>query len=30
MDKICRETLPPQCGFEWTELSLQQILAGNS
>ena len=30
MDKICRETLPPQFGFEWTELSLQQILAGNS
>ena len=30
MDKICRETLPPQFGFDWTELSLQQILAGNS
>jgi len=30
MDEICRETLPPQFGFEWTELSLQQILAGNS
>jgi multidrug efflux pump len=30
MDQICRETLPPQFGFEWTELSLQQILAGNS
>jgi hypothetical protein len=28
MDKICRETLPPQFGFGWTELSLQQILAG--
>jgi AcrB/AcrD/AcrF family len=30
MDKVCRETLPPQFGFEWTELSLQQVLAGNS
>jgi multidrug efflux pump len=30
MDQICRETLPPQFGSEWTELSLQQILAGNS
>ena len=30
MEQICRETLPPQFGFEWTELSLQQILAGNS
>jgi multidrug efflux pump len=30
MEQICRETLPPQFGFEWTELSLQQNLAGNS
>src|SRR5258708_24137578 len=30
MDRVCRETLPPQFGFEWTELSLQQVLAGNS
>ena len=30
MEQICREPLPPQFGFEWTELSLQQILAGNS
>ncbi len=30
MEQICREALPPQFGFEWTELSLQQILAGNS
>ena len=30
MEKISRETLPPQFGFEWTQLSLQEILAGNS
>jgi multidrug efflux pump len=30
MDQLARETLPPQFGFEWTELSLQQILAGNT
>src|ERR1700757_2716156 len=30
IEQICRDTLPPQFGFEWTQLSLQQILAGNS
>jgi multidrug efflux pump len=30
MEQICRDTLPPQFGFEWTQLSLQEILAGNS
>jgi multidrug efflux pump len=30
MEKLANETLPSQFGFEWTELSLQQILAGNS
>jgi multidrug efflux pump len=30
MNQLCQETLPPQFGIEWTELSLQQILAGNS
>ena len=30
MAQVCKDTLPPQFGIEWTELSLQQILAGNS
>ena len=30
MEQLAHETLPPQFGFEWTELSLQQILAGNT
>jgi multidrug efflux pump len=30
MEQICRDVLPPQFGFEWTQLSLQEILAGNS
>ena len=30
MEQLAQETLPRQFGFEWTELSLQQILAGNS
>ena len=30
MNQLCQETLPPQFGIEWTELSLQQIIAGNS
>jgi multidrug efflux pump len=30
MGRLANETLPSQFGFEWTELSLQQILAGNS
>ncbi|CAA9890144.1 Efflux pump membrane transporter BepE [Candidatus Methylobacter favarea] len=29
MDKLIGAELPPGFGFEWTELSLQQILAGN-
>jgi multidrug efflux pump len=27
---LARETLPEQFGYEWTELSLQEILAGNT
>ena len=30
MEQLAKETLPSQFGYEWTELSLQQILAGNS
>jgi multidrug efflux pump len=30
MDQIAKENLPSQFGSEWTELTLQQILAGNS
>jgi multidrug efflux pump len=30
IEQICKDTLPPQFGFEWTQLSLQEILAGNS
>jgi multidrug efflux pump subunit AcrB len=30
METLARETLPGQFGFEWTELSLQETLAGNS
>jgi multidrug efflux pump len=30
MGKLAKETLPSQFGYEWTELSLQEILAGNS
>ncbi|MGZ8186342.1 MAG: efflux RND transporter permease subunit [Methylobacter sp.] len=29
MDKLAEAELPPGFGFEWTELSLQQILAGD-
>jgi hydrophobe/amphiphile efflux-1 (HAE1) family protein len=29
MDKVLDAKLPPGFGFEWTELSLQQVLAGN-
>ncbi len=29
MDRLAREELPPGFGFEWTEISLQQVLAGN-
>jgi multidrug efflux pump subunit AcrB len=28
MDRVAADTLPPQLGFEWTELTLQEILAG--
>jgi multidrug efflux pump len=30
MQTLADETLPRQFGYEWTELSLQEILAGNS
>ena len=30
MEKIAAETLPPGFGFEWTELALQEKLAGNT
>jgi multidrug efflux pump len=30
MEQIARETLPKGIGFEWTELTYQEILAGNS
>jgi multidrug efflux pump len=30
MEKLLAAELPPTMGFEWTELSLQQILAGNT
>jgi multidrug efflux pump len=30
MQNLADQTLPTQFGYEWTELSLQQILAGNS
>jgi hydrophobe/amphiphile efflux-1 (HAE1) family protein len=30
MEQIAKENLPSQFGFEWTELSLQEILAGNT
>jgi len=30
MEKIAAETLPPGFGFEWTELALQEKLAGGS
>jgi multidrug efflux pump len=30
MDKLADETLPPGMSIEWTEMSLLQILAGNS
>jgi multidrug efflux pump len=30
METLAKETLPGQFGFEWTELSLQETLAGNS
>jgi multidrug efflux pump len=30
MEKLVREKLPSNIGFEWTELTLQQILEGNT
>jgi multidrug efflux pump len=30
MEKLARENLPSSMGFEWTELTLQEILAGNT
>jgi multidrug efflux pump len=30
MEELCRQLLPPGFGFEWTDLALQQILAGNT
>jgi multidrug efflux pump len=30
MERLAAETLPQQFGYEWTELALQQQLAGNS
>lgn len=30
IEKILKETLPPGVDFEWTDLTYQQILAGNS
>jgi multidrug efflux pump len=30
VERVARETLPPGIGFEWTELTYQEILAGNS
>lgn len=29
MERLAKEELPPGFGFEWTEISLQQVLAGN-
>jgi multidrug efflux pump len=30
MERLARQTLPPGFSFEWTELSLQEVLAGNT
>ena len=30
MERVLKAELPPAMGYEWTELSLQQILAGNT
>src|SRR5512145_1901043 len=30
IERIAAETLPPGIGYEWTELTYQEILAGNS
>src|SRR5262249_1660646 len=30
MERLAKETLPQSMGYEWTELTLQEILAGNT
>ena len=30
VERIAAETLPPGIGYEWTDLTYQEILAGNS
>ena len=30
IERIAKETLPPGISYEWTELTYQEILAGNS
>src|SRR6201993_446052 len=30
MERICRENLPNQFSFEWTQLTYQQVVAGNT
>src|SRR5246127_901671 len=30
MERICKENLPSQFSFEWTQLTYQQVLAGNT
>jgi len=30
VERIAAETLPPGIGYEWTEITYQEILAGNS
>ena len=30
MERLCRENLPSQFAFEWTQLTYQQVLAGNT
>jgi multidrug efflux pump len=30
MERICRENLPSQFAFEWTQLTYQQVTAGNT
>jgi multidrug efflux pump len=30
MERICRENLPSQFSFEWTQLTFQQVFAGNT
>jgi multidrug efflux pump len=30
MERLCRENLPSQFAFEWTQLTYQQVMAGNT